>query len=151
MGARRPLSSRKLRRLLALGGPLALAAAAAFVGLSAPAAHASNPACDAGFSGIVVHVANGSEVFRAKACWRESVDNWEFQDTAIDGWSAVFNYPNNAVSAQLRAWGSDGADNGWNKLFMEYPEGRSLTVSLCSHDRDAGISHGCTGRSGIIS
>ena len=120
------------------------------VGIVSPA-DAANPSCDSGFVAVVVHVTGDSEAFRAKACFRESTDNWEFQDTYVDGWSAVFNYPNNALTAQLRAWDSDGANNGWNKLNMEYPEGRNMTISLCSHDRDAGVSHGCTARSPIVS
>ena len=135
------------RRIPWLVVPLAVGS---LVGVASPV-HAENPACDPGFVAVVVHVAGGSEAFRAKACFRESTDNWEFQDTHADGWSAAFSYPDNALSRQLRAWDSDGAGNGWNKLNMEYPEGRRMTISLCSHDRDAGVSHGCTARAPIVS
>ncbi|WP_436700442.1 hypothetical protein [Nocardioides sp. BYT-33-1] len=112
-------------------------------------AHADNPPCDTGFTAIAVHV-SGSEAFRAKACWREPKDNWEFQDTYVDSWSAVFYYPNNAITTHLEARDTDGANNGWNKLLMAYPEDVDVTVQLCSHDYSAGVPHGCTGVAGIL-
>ncbi len=115
------------------------------------AATAANPACDPGFVQVLVHTA-GTESYRAKACWAEVPDNWQYQDTYVDGWSAIFGYPRNSLTGDnLTAKDTDGANNGWKTIDSEYPEGHELTISLCSYDFSAGVAHGCTGAGTLVS
>lgn len=113
-------------------------------------AQAANPTCPSGYTTAVVHTA-GTENFRAKACYGESGDNWKFQDTYADGWSAEFKYPKNSLSGTNVARDTNGWNNSWITLDSEYPEDRSIGVTLCSVDYSANVIHGCTARSGIRS
>lgn len=134
---------------------LARAASAAAAGIvlsltAVSSAQAANPTCPSGYSTAVVHTA-GTENFRAKACYGESGDNWKFQDTYADGWSAEFSYPKNSLSGSNVARDTNGWNNSWITLDSEYPENQPLSVTLCSIDYSAGVIHGCTARSGISS
>ena len=111
---------------------------------------AANPPCTSGFATAVVHT-QGDDHFRGKACYKESTDNWQYQDTYADDWSAILTYPNDSLSGYNTAVDSNGSNNGWRTAYSSYPEGRKLSVGMCGYDFSANVDHGCTVTNGTIS
>lgn len=120
---------------------LAAVAAIATLLVGSPAS-ADNRACDSGFVKVIVH--DFQSHWRAIACYKESTDNWEFQDTYSDGWSAEFTYPKDSLSGSYTARDSNGNNNAWIVKYSSYPENRWVIATLCSYDVSEGETHGCT-------
>ena len=117
--------------------------------LVAGTASADNPPCPTYFATAVINVQG--DHFRGKACYRESTDNWQFQDTYADTQSTEFRYPENDLSGLDYGYDTNGANNGWNTKYSEYPENRELAPQVCAYNKSTWVYYGCTSTSVMYS
>lgn len=92
-------------------------------------AHAANPACPSGYTVAVIQTV-GNHV-RSKACYRESSDDWVFQDTYTDSYGATLAIPSNDQSYKRYFDDRNGANNGWIRVDSEYTEDVNMIAGLC--------------------
>lgn len=108
--------------------------------------HAANPKCPTYFTTAVVHTV-GDHV-RGKACFRDSTDNWQFQDTYADGMGVNLRIPYDGNPGTAARWinDSDGSNNGWIVVYSDYVDNKTIFPAVCSIDFETGNNYGCTVR-----